>query len=166
MTEALSFTFPECPLERGNVLVKSLRVSSQELSHIFDGFQGKGFWRCWRLFWKTEGQADWRFHCFLTEEAPHPLPCVLRVWGPVFQGEGDDDLISRYCPRGAQLWDNPGSREPGPPETLFWEKTWTIWDSGHDLWGSVEALIPDNKNLRVHLAHCCLNFLEQRKIIY
>lgn len=42
MTEALPFTLPECSLERGDVPVKSLRVSSQKLSHIFDGFQREG----------------------------------------------------------------------------------------------------------------------------
>lgn len=42
MTEVLPFTLPECSLERGNVLVKPLCVSSQKLSHIFDGFQEKG----------------------------------------------------------------------------------------------------------------------------
>lgn len=41
MTEALPFTLSERSLERGDVPVKSLRVSSQKFSHIFDGFQGK-----------------------------------------------------------------------------------------------------------------------------
>ena len=41
MTEALSFTLSERSLERGDVPVKSLRVSSQKFSHIFNGFQGK-----------------------------------------------------------------------------------------------------------------------------
>lgn len=42
VTEALSLAFSECSVERGDVPVKSLGVSSQELSHIFNGFQGKG----------------------------------------------------------------------------------------------------------------------------
>lgn len=42
MTEALPFTFPEGSLEGGDVPVKSVRMSSQKLPHIFNGFQGKG----------------------------------------------------------------------------------------------------------------------------
>lgn len=121
MTEALPFTLSERSLERGDVPVKSLRMSSQKFSHIFDGFQGKRIWGCRSLFWKKETSGSgWLKPLLFPEEkkSHNPLPCSASSWVTIYHRRRGISLFQDIT----QQWPRWGSREPGPLEALSWDK--------------------------------------------
>lgn len=166
MTEALSFTLSERSLERSDVPVKSLCMSSQKLSHVFDGFQGKGIWGYWRLFWNRDRGSGWLKASLFPNRASPTTLCPAPPGSDAPSSTGEEGWPYFKI--------SPKSSPVGGPESLAHLKPFpgTKPELSGTLGMTCEAVVRKPWFLTIRASdrsvwhiNCYLNFVEHQRII-